>query len=185
MNDKDLNFKTNNQDNVYKATVNFNTAFENLDANINNAVGVNIQESDDIQNFNGNINVQNFNGNLNQVEINNQVSDNNFYNNDLYSNNFVNVQNNTVNVDNNVANMQNNTVNVYNNIETSDNSVIQDNKNINYVPTMKKKKKPSSGIMISKEVKVMAVIVFVLLIVVFVIPYIYDFLKEFGLVITS
>ena len=56
---------------------------------------------------------------------------------------------------------------------------------VSYKPTLEQKKKPRSGIGVSKEVKAMAVIIFILLLVVFVIPYIYDFFKEMDLVITG
>ena len=84
-------------------------------------------------------------------------------------------------VENNISNDINNVSN--DNVVSNINNVSNDN--VSYKPTMKPKKKPATGIKLAKEVKAMMIIILFLLIVVFVIPYVYDYFKEMNLVITS
>lgn len=160
MNKNELNYGNNN--NVYRATTNFNTAIENPNVDIDRAIDVNIGENvDDINvSFNNNISSSFDNG------INNNQS--------VYIN---------TNID-----MKQSNYNVVNDINNNDFSVVNEkveNSNVKYEPTLKKKKKPSDGLEIPKEVKAMMKIIFILLIFMFVVPYIYDFFRGLGLVITS
>lgn len=196
MNDNDLKYESNNDNNdVYRATVNLNTAFENIKGNINSATSVNIQDLDNDQPFDEGNNVQNFNNNINLEQGYNNNSNlyannNQFFNdaqnsvgsNYSFSNIYQNeVQNNNVNVQSNLVDS-----NINNNeIVNSTNEITKEEKNVNYKPTMKQKKKPGSGFQVSKEAKTMIFIILFLLLVVFVIPYVYDFFKELDLVITS
>lgn len=54
-----------------------------------------------------------------------------------------------------------------------------------YAPTLEKNKKPKASLVVPKELKAMIVIIIILIIVVFVMPYVYDILRESGLIITS
>ena len=151
MNDNNLGF--NIKDDTYRATSNLNTAIENPEVSINNAMGVNLEDVDDSgQSFNS------FNQNF--------LNSTNIYSAESVANENIGQINNT-------------------NINSANSTLVNNNSKVNYKPTMKQKKKPNEGLAISKEVKMMAFISFVLLFVIFVIPYIYDILKELDLVITT
>ena len=147
----DNELKFQSNDNVYQATTNLNTAIENPNVDIDSATNINIQN-----NLNDEYNTNVTSSNV--LEPNNKQ---NFFINDG-NNNFDNNQNNVDFNNNNVDN------NVVDNI-------------VSYAPTIKKKKKPSNGLMVSNEVKAIVVIVVILLIVLFLIPYVYDFFKELNL----
>ena len=172
MNDNNLKYEANRQ-NIYRATSNLNTAIENPEVNISGAVGINIQNSDsDLNNDYNRQSIANNSYNVpdNQfVDVKQEVSS--FLQNNIKLDDELN-NNNQINIENVVSDNRVNDINLSNN-------------KINYEPTLNKKKKPSSGLMLSNEVKMMAVIIFVLLIFLFIIPYIYDILSKLELVITS
>lgn len=158
MDSNDLNYKLDS-DRTYRATPNLNTVLDNPQVSINNAMGMNIQDMDnDVSNAYRDVTNFNINQNYGSDFSNQVVENNSSYSQNLNSNN-VNVVENNIN-DNNAS-------------------------KVSYEPTLKAKKKPRAGIVVSNEVKSMAVIIFILLLVVFVIPYIYDFFKEMDLVITD
>ena len=164
MNANELNFENNNNNNVYRATSNLNTAIENPNVDIDSAMNVNIQN------------------NLNNISLDNN-STNSIDNSVIETNNNQNVFINNVSNDSNLNfsdNFQNSgSFNVENAYEDDSNN------KVSYQPTLNQKKKPSSGFLIPKEVKAMVIIVIVLLITMFIIPYIYDFFKNLSLGIIS
>ena len=215
MNDNDLRngFDNNgsNNDNTYRATTNLNTAIENPNVNINSVMGVNIQdvEMNNSSNLNNSYEVNQNNPNYNQSQnnleqsfinndINNQVYNNSqtFINNDTSSQNVGNINMNNSNdggyqaqfiMGSNPNSNSNSNLNSNMNFGSDDNYSSTDNGDANakYEPTLKTKKKPSSGIVISKEAKAMFVIVLILSLFIFVLPNIYDFFREMDLVITN
>lgn len=176
MNDSDLKTRIDGN-NTYHATTNLNTAIENPQVNINNAVGVNIQSVDENRNVSFDNNSYNVNQNVNMN--NNQFS--NYSQENYVSNNFINSSVNVNNVetqpgfisDGNSSVMDNSTDSFVNNKQVN---------KVSYEPTLKEKKKPKTGFEVSKELKVMIFIVFILFLVVLVIPYVYDFFKDLQLV---
>lgn len=158
MNDNELNFKNNT--NIYHASTNLNTAIENPNVDIDNATDVNIQNNLNNTLFNDSSNI--FISN----DYDRNISSSNIFIPNVSQDNLINDGNNQNNVN-------------FNN--TFDNGVVENK--VNYVPTIKKKKKPSSGLVLPNEVKAMVVIIVILLIVLFVIPYVYDFFKELNLAI--
>lgn len=189
MDDKDLGFETNS-DNTYHATTNLNTAIENPQININSATGVNLESIDDggynQQLYNNSLELnQNLNVLENQVDINQ-----NFDNSKVGNFNGNNSLENDI-PDNNIEvsqmNFMSNSEEIKVDNSTKSSNDVQNIKNnkVNYEPTLKQKKKPGGGLVISKEVKAISFLAFILLLFIFVIPYVYDFFKELGLVITS
>jgi len=180
MDDKDLKMDNSN---VYRATSNLNTALENPDVTVENTMEINIQDLDNNdQSYVGNKDFI-INNNYDSILLENNISnDINNVSNDNVVSNINNVSND--NVVSNINNVSNdNVVSNINNV-SSDN-VVSNVDNVSYKPTMKPKKKPATGIKLAKEVKAMMIIILFLLIVVFVIPYVYDYFKEMNLVITS
>lgn len=185
MNDNDLRYEFDNNDtnndNTYRARTNLNTAIENPDVNINSVMGVNIQ----------NIDASNSQNNLEQSLINNDI------NTQVYTNSQSFMNNNNVDLNINNKNqyqaqfiedsVSNNNINPNMSFDSYDDISSTDNldSNVRYEPTLKTKKKPSSEVVIAKEIKAMFVIVLVLLLFIFVVPYIYDFFREMDLVITN
>lgn len=177
MDNNELNLQNNA--NVYQATTNLNTAIENPNVDIDNATSINIQNNLNSMIYSNNLNtVVDNNYNTNVVDMNNNFKSNVFSSDVLGPNTsqnfFINDGNN--NFDNNQNNVDFNNNNVDNNVV--DNIV-------SYAPTIKKKKKPTSGLVLPNEVKAMVVIIVILLVVLFAIPYVYDFLKELNLGIIS
>ena len=190
MNDNDI--RNNNDNNVYRATTNLNTAIENPDVNINSATDVNMVSASVYDN--------NFNIQDNEMAINNVPNQqvdimNNVVNQDLNLNSSAIVNNEPVvdygNVNNNqfIPNMDSNInmqqVDINNNIDNSNMDTYQVDENAKYEPIMPTKKKPKRVSVLSNEVKAMMIIIFILLAVVYVIPYIYDFFRGMDLVITN
>lgn len=185
----------NSSNNTYRASTNLNMAIENPDVNINSIMGVNIQNID-TNNSQSNVNYNQSSNNLEQGFINNDVN-NQVYNN---SQSFINDNSSyqtTENVNNNTVDMNNNTNDQYQaqfimgagtnsnsnsnmNFVSEDNSSNIDNgdSNVRYEPTLKTKKKPGSGVEVAKEVKAMFVIVIILSLFIFGMPYIYDFFRN-------
>lgn len=163
MNDNDLRNDIKSE-NTYHATTNLNTAIENPQVNINSAMGVNIQNTDNGM-------VSNLNNN-DFLETNQFSEDNNIQN-------YVDNQNQ----DNNLQFIPNE--DNKQSFSSSDDSSFTSNGQVSYEPIFQEKKKPSTGIVVSRELKVMIFIVFVLFLFILVIPYIYDFFKGLQLVITS
>ena len=163
MNDNDLRNDIKSE-NTYHATTNLNTAIENPQVNINSAMGVNIQNTDNDM-------VSNLNNN-DFLETNQFSEDNNIQN-------YVDNQNQENNLQfiPNEDNKQS--------FSSSDDSSFTSNGQVSYEPIFQEKNKPSTGIVVSRELKVMIFIVFVLFLFILVIPYIYDFFKGLQLVITS
>ena len=192
MNDNDI--RNNNDNNVYRATTNLNTAIENPDVNINSATGVNMVSANVYDN---NFNIQDNGMAINNVP--NQQVDimNNVVNQDLNVNSSAIVNNEPVvdygngNVNNNqfIPNMDSSInmqqVDINNNIDNSNMDTYQVDENAKYEPIMPTKKKPKRVSVLSNEVKAMMIIIFILLAVVYVIPYIYDFFRGMDLVITN
>ena len=151
----------------------------------------------DIRNNNDN----NFNIQDNGMAINNVANQhvdimNNVVNQDLNVN-FSAIVNNESVVDYGNVNVNNNqfipdmdsSINVQqvdiNNIDNSNMDTYQVDENAKYEPIMPTKKKPKRVSVLSNEVKAMMIIIFILLAVVYVIPYIYDFFRGMDLVITN
>lgn len=181
MNDNDI--RNNNDNNVYRATTNLNTAIENPNVNINSATGVNLVSASVYDN--------NFNIQDNGMAINNVVNQDLNLNSSAIVNNepvvdYGNVNNNNnqfiPNMDSSI-NMQQ--VDINNNIDNSNMDTYQVDENAKYEPIMPTKKKPKRVSVLSNEVKAMMIIIFILLAVVYVIPYIYDFFRGMDLVITN
>ncbi|MBQ8681848.1 MAG: hypothetical protein IJ509_02950 [Bacilli bacterium] len=192
MNDNDL-MRNSDSQNTYHATSNLNTAIENPQVNINSAMGVNLQNGDSNYNVNQDLvnNVANFN---NGYDINQNQFSSNFNTNQYDTSQNFNVVNDEVGTSQygnvgshsqfipNTNDTIGNDVSLYNNEDFSNNEHLD---NVKYEPTMVEKKKPDSGFKLSKEFKIMMVIVFILILFVLVMPYVYDFFKELELVITS
>lgn len=187
MNESNLNDNSNYNGDTYHAKTNLNTAIENPQINLNSATGLNIQNSNNTDS-NMNSDIYN-NGGIfqNNVDYTNQVNNN--LNSTYGENSSYNESNNGAN-----TNYESNTASLNSNSYASGisdgSSYIADNKiegqNVNnYAPTLEKKKKPKTGFEISKELKMMIIIIIVLVAFMMVTPYIYDYLKEFGLIITS
>lgn len=180
MNDNNLN---NNDNNVgtYRATSNLNTAIENPQINLNSATGINMRDNgygNDGLNSNYNQGVVSDggyiqNGQINQGNQINQKVQNNQFNQSVENNNYIN------NGNNQGANLMG---------TGSDNYQSYSNQgpvNYTYEPVMKEKKRANdsalSGLIHSKEFKVMVLIVFVLVLFVLVMPYIYDFFRQLNM----
>lgn len=213
MNDSDLKFDSK-KDNTYHATTNLNTAIENPQINMNSAMGVNIQntEEDIHSSFMNNtsdydnnlVNNSNYNTSQNVIDnnINNYNVDQNQFNSSFTLNNSQ-VDNsqafstNTISdgmtngpdMDNINNSYQSQFIPNTNNDVSYGNETFSDdnkiNRHVSYEPTLKEKKKRGSGFEVSKEFKVMLFIVFILFLFILVIPYVYDFFKDLQLVITS
>lgn len=174
MNDNELNFQKN--DNVYQATTNLNTAIENPNVDIDSATNINIENNLNSMIYSNNLNtVEDNNYNTNVVDMNNNFNSNVVSNDALEqsSNQNLFVNNGNFNVENNQSN-----------IDFGTDIIIQNNKTSNkvsYQPTIKKKNKPSSGLVVPNEVKAMVVIIVILLMALFVIPYVYDIVKGLSL----
>lgn len=212
MNDNKTNFEENGK-NVYRATSNLNTAIENPQINMNSAVGVNIKDVDSSNfandgTFSGeeNYNMPNALDNNISNDFNNHdsnmVANNSSFEESKMKDNDFNFQDNLgQNLSNNYTSPQINNSSFIKNDDSSssvDSNTFRDNFNTetNYVatsgnehvvyePTMKEKKKRSVSFTITRELKVILFIIFILLIFILVIPYIYDFFKELQLVITT
>lgn len=120
----------------YRATSNLNTAIENPSYDVNNAMGVNI----------------------------NNVGMDSYYSgdgDDMNQGQFI----------------PNNSSSIY--MDDSDSS------DSSYEPVMEENKKGNGKITISREFQITLFIVFILLLFIFLMPYIYDFFKDMQLIITS
>lgn len=127
MNDNNLNFNNNGNDNyngdTYRATTNLNVAIENPQADINSATGVNIQNADSNFVMNSIMNSNNLN--------NNSMDSTNLYNNSGFVDNQVS----------NVNSFQDNGFGVNNSLNTGlnsgvgmENTYVADNQS-NYIPS--------------------------------------------------
>ena len=160
MNDNNLNnnnIDSNFQNGTYRATSNLNTAIENPQVNIGNAMGINIQE--------------NGYNNKNTTDNNSTNMNNNFAN-SAYNTNINYQQPNIENMPNNNQNSASNYQNTTSNNDTT-------NQKYSYEPTINKNKKSNntiSNIIHSKEAKIMIFIVFILILFLLIMPYIYDML---------
>lgn len=167
MDNNDLGNDNVQRTEAYHATTNLNTAIENPQVNINNAVDVNIQ--DVVNNNNYNQIDNNFSSNNNDIDSN--VTD---FINDVSLNDNTNVEQ----VNNYVP------TNNFDISNTNDEYQATGGNNVSYEPTLEEKK-GNSKIAISKELRMMAFVVFILLIFIASIPAIYDFFKGLGLVISG
>ena len=195
MNDGNLKFSSE-KDNTYHATANLNTAIENPQININSAIEMNIQNSDDNNNFDPNFVDNNYNqsfvnnsmdlknnDDINQNQFNNDMNvDNNFSNNSFINSSENMIQNDNINLQSKFIFNDNNKEVAYTNEESLDSITTN---NMSYEPTLKEKKKPDSGLEISRELKGMMFIVFILFLFILVIPYIYDFFQNLESVVTT
>ena len=174
MNDNELNFQKN--DNVYQATTNLNTAIENPNVDIDSATNINIENNLNSMIYSNNLNtVEDNNYNTNVVDMNNNFNSNVVSNDALEqsSNQNLFVNNGNFNVENNQSNIDFGTDIIIQNDKTSN--------KVSYLTTIKKKNKPSSGLVVPNEVKAMVVIIVILLMALFVIPYVYDIVKGLSL----
>ena len=169
MDNNDLKVSSNS-DNVYRATTNLNTAIENPDVTINTATNVNIQNVNSYNQLSGGYDY--FDNSMNGV-----VAD--------LNNNNLSMQYDDKHLNQFISSNAQEVVNQKDIIVGEERNTLSGSEKVSYEPTIKAKKKPSKKVPVSKEVKAMAVIIFILLMFVFAIPYIYDFLKELGLIITS
>lgn len=167
MNDNNLanNSFNNNNNNTYHATSNLNTAIENPQINVSSATGVNIKDSG-YNNYAEN----NINNNSNFLNNNfNQTT------NDIPQSNSSDIQNKYIPTNND----NNYNYNSYSN---------QNTENYSYEPVMKEKKKEKNALsstIHSKEFKIMAAIVFILVLFLLLMPYIYDFFRELSMNMTA
>ncbi len=152
----------------YHATSNLNTAMENPQVNINSAMGVNIQSATN----------QNFDDRPN-YDFASTVPDN-----------FTSFDNNQ----NFQSNLDNQTVNQFipnTSVQSTESNYSYDDKSshldeeTSYEPVMENNKGNSSKFKISRELKIVIFIVFILVIFILIMPYIYDFFKDLELIITG
>ncbi len=198
MNDNELNKDSPNH--TYRATTNLNTAIENPKININSAVGINIKNVESTDKSSGNFssdvlsqNSVNSYDDFNRVNNSNQnfiydmsQSTTTGVNNNVNSSSLNNYPNedvsNSSNVDGmNLSNMSGSHL-VSNSINQEMDTYVPTNQDIKYEPTLEKKKK-HTGIVVSKELKIMFFIVFILFIFILLMPYIYDFFKKLQLML--
>ncbi len=229
------NNDVSNNGGQYHATSNLNTAIENPELNINNAMGVNIQndnqELDDTNSLNNVDNTsfddsQLYQSNLVSSEDNNQLYQSNIesngsgngldlntnssledndngvyksnilsdYVNDNNSNNYdvTSIENNRVMTgddvslvdDNHDGNEKTNTFVPDTSKYVPNNEYATNNSSEKYEPVMENNKK-TVKIAVSRDFKIILFIIFILVIFILLMPYIYDFFKGLGLVITS
>ena len=200
MNENEIKNKNNN---TYRATTNLNIDMENPQIHINSAVGMNIKEPSQTQNFSqeysspSNTGYDDFYKDYSNVPS--QAQNNN-------SNNSQTNPSDGYGVNHNFSNMNSN--NQWMNSEITENAANLENKNyqntqfianqdlnnnyvptndysseVHYEPTMEEKKR-RERFTIPTEVKVTGFIVFILLIFVLLMPYIYDFFKNLQLSLT-
>lgn len=200
MNENEIKNKNNN---TYRATTNLNIDMENPQIHINSAVGMNIKEPSQTQNFSqeysspSNTGYDDFYKDYSNVPS--QTQNNN-------SNNSQTNPSDGYEVNHNFSNMNSN--NQWMNSEITENTANLENKNyqntqfisnqdlnnnyvptndysseVHYEPTMEEKKR-RERFTIPTEVKVTGFIVFILLIFVLLMPYIYDFFKNLQLSLT-
>lgn len=193
MNDKEI-MNNNSHVDTYRATTNLNTAIENPQINMNSAVDVNIKDTDsnnlNVPNFSDstfqNNSIDNHYGSLENGNVNNSF---NFSQNMDYNAN-TSIQNNmsSFNGTNSSASYAESSISVENDnqFNNSQSYFVPTNEGIStYEPTLEEKKRPSSGVKISRELKILFFIVFILFIFILLMPYIYDFFKKLQLVITT
>ena len=178
MNDNEL-VNNNSNNNTYRATTNLNTAIENPQVNINSAMGVNIQ------------NVSENNSNVNDIANyqNNSFSSNNYVDNNVVDStvtNFINANNSANNVTVPTSS-DNSSYNVVSNNSNNQSNEIANNGDVatNYEPTIESKKRKGIKIAISKELKMMIFVIMILVVFIMIIPSIYDFFRNLGLVISG
>ena len=196
MNDNELNNRVSSDTETYRATTNLNIDLENPQVNINSAVGVNIKNltdnpvnndrfsntsNDSYASFGMNSYSGNFQQNYN-INLENQNSvptiDSNFNVHTSFDNNVSDVETKEL------SSHQQFIPNASSDVDYSVGGQMSDNSSgISpiYAPTMEEKKQERQGFTVAKELKVTFFIVFVLLIFLFIMPYIYDFLKELEL----
>lgn len=199
MDDKNLNIENNN---VYRAMPNMNTAIENPDVDLTGVMDVNIKDVNNdfgVNNSNSQINIGNsiINHEIQMAnEYNNQetMHQSNIYMNSVDQSNNINnnFNNNQVNlepvVNQNVSFMEDvdkkvdPNLGVQENVNISNNNIVTQVNESNvkevYKPTFKSKTKPKKGLVIPKELVVLIVIVGILLLFLFVMPYIYEFFRN-------
>lgn len=230
------NNDVSNNNEQYRATSNLNTAIENPELNINNTMGVNIQnDNQELDDTNSSNNIENTSFNDNQLyqsnmvpnEDNNQLYQSNIESNgsgnglDLNTNSSLedndngvyksNILSDYVNDNNSnhydVTSIESNRVmngnddgylekkNADGNVGTNsfvpdtsnyipNNEYVTDNGEEKYEPVMENNKK-TGKFTVSRDFKVILFIIFILVIFILLMPYIYDFFKGLGLVITS
>ena len=156
----------------YRATSNLNTAIENPEFNVNNAIGVNIENNDiDFET---------------SPDVQNVLLDNN----QVYQSNILPQQANQFNDEEDVSYVSSqNSYQDNSNVSTpslssNDNNISYEPVSYNgsYEPVMENNKK-NSGITISRELKIFIFIVFILIIFILLLPYVYDFFKGLKLIV--
>ena len=179
---------------TYHATSNLNTAMENPEFAVNDAMGVNIDNTSSEQNMVSNPYVDNYssfdNGNSNidnsfvpkQEEFNNNgnnsfISQQSVGNNVSEGNSFIPQQG----VENNISESNSFVPTSSGNFEPNVDS--GNSESYDYEPVMQQNKKKAFGL--SREVKVVIFIAVILFLFIMFMPYIYDFFKDLQLVFTS
>ena len=187
MNNND--FSGNNSSNApqYHATSNLNTAMENPQFNVDNTMGVNIKNSNPLEDTSFN------NDQLYQPNMNNQSNNfQTFEDNQLSSN--MNNQFNTNHVDNSNMGGVSETSNSQFIPDTTSTQYVPSNSfnstdtyqepTVSYEPVMEDKKK-NSRFTIPKDLRILVFIVFILIIFIMLMPYIYEFFRKLQLVIVG
>lgn len=161
MNDNDLMNDGAKVDSTYRATTNLNTAIENPQINMNSAVGINIKDvgPNNLANdrfSNDNMVNTSFSNNIVSTDINNTYDQTSY----TTENQFIT---NTTSVGGNY----------------SQDVTPSFHEEVSYEPTMEEKKEKNNRFVIPRDFKIMLFIVFILFIFILVMPYIYDFFRNF------
>lgn len=210
MNENEIKNKNNN---TYRATTNLNIDMENPQIHMNSAVGMNIKEPSQTQNFSqdysspsntgyddfykdySNVPSQTQNNNSNNSQTNpsdgygvnhnfSNMNSNNQWMNSEITENTTNLENKNYQNTQFISNQTQNN-NFISNQDLNNNYVPTNDysSEVHYEPTMEEKKR-RERFTIPTEVKVTGFIVFILLIFVLLMPYIYDFFKNLQLSLT-
>ena len=172
-------FSNDSSTQQYRATSNLNTAIENPEFNVNNAIGINIQTD---------------NKDSGSLVESRDISDVPVDDQKIYQSNILNQQINHTNYDVDVSPVlsqssyqddSNDSVFEQSNSFVPDSSLTSNEVNVSYEPVsdsnsyepVMENNKKNSGITISRDLKLFIFIVFILVIFVLLLPYIYDFFK--------
>lgn len=174
------NLNNGSINNTYRATKNLNTAIDSPQFNINDTHDVNIQNvnnnnfarDNNYINDLGNSDVASYSNNFdNSSEINNNL-DNVIIDNNSNDNTFIN---------SNVSNEVND--NIYNSTTSDSVSISDNNEKVTYTPTKKVNNKKKVTVTVTPELKILVMIVGILLIFIFLMPNLYDFIEKIKLLI--
>ena len=207
MNENELNTDSKPK-NTYRATTNLNIDMENPQIHMNSAIGMNIKDVNQNNNFSPNLD-DSFNGsddfykdysNQKPIKQNYYASSNNPYQNPQNPTNYNDISNSNFKEDNLYENQNITPNNLYSSQSYQEDSFIPTNNpqnlNTSYVPTSSsyssgveyeptmEERKEKKIFKIPVEVKITGFIVFLLLIFVLIMPYIYDFFKNLQLALS-